>query len=73
MAEHNLFLLLACLPFATSLILLTLPPRARGASTWLSALSLAGVPAVRIHYEFFGPADELLAACASYQIGRAHV
>ena len=25
-------------------------------------LSLAGVPAARIHYEFFGPADELLAA-----------
>ncbi|WP_207100337.1 monovalent cation/H+ antiporter subunit A [Paracoccus shandongensis] len=46
MAEHNLFLLLACLPFATSLILLTLPPRARGASTWLSALSLAGGLAV---------------------------
>jgi nitric oxide dioxygenase len=28
----------------------------------VSALSLAGVPATRIHYEFFGPADELLAA-----------
>ena len=28
----------------------------------VSALSLAGVPAGRIHYEFFGPADELLAA-----------
>ncbi len=28
----------------------------------VSALSLAGVPADRIHYEFFGPADELLAA-----------
>ncbi len=28
----------------------------------VSALSLAGVPASRIHYEFFGPADELLAA-----------
>ena len=28
----------------------------------VSALSLAGVPAARIHYEFFGPADELLAA-----------
>ncbi|MFT4012681.1 MAG: NO-inducible flavohemoprotein [Paracoccus sp. (in: a-proteobacteria)] len=26
------------------------------------ALSRAGVPATRIHYEFFGPADELLAA-----------
>lgn len=26
------------------------------------ALSLAGVPSNRIHYEFFGPADELLAA-----------
>jgi nitric oxide dioxygenase len=25
-------------------------------------LSLAGVPSSRIHYEFFGPADELLAA-----------
>ncbi|WP_347139073.1 monovalent cation/H+ antiporter subunit A [Paracoccus sp. SSK6] len=42
MAEHNLFLLLAFLPFATSLILLTLPQTARGASTWLSALSLGG-------------------------------
>ena len=41
MAEHNLFLLLACLPFATSLILWTLPQSARGASTWLSGLSLA--------------------------------
>lgn len=40
MAEHNLFLLLACLPFASSLILLTLPQSARGASTWLSVLSL---------------------------------
>lgn len=29
---------------------------------FVSALSLAGVPADRIHYEFFGPADELLAA-----------
>lgn len=28
----------------------------------VSALSLGGVPASRIHYEFFGPADELLAA-----------
>lgn len=28
----------------------------------VSALSLAGVPAERVHYEFFGPADELLAA-----------
>ena len=28
----------------------------------VSTLSLAGVPAERIHYEFFGPADELLAA-----------
>ncbi len=28
----------------------------------VSGLSLAGVPAARIHYEFFGPADELLAA-----------
>ncbi|ALR20605.1 MULTISPECIES: NO-inducible flavohemoprotein [Sphingobium] len=28
----------------------------------VSALSLAGVEAGRIHYEFFGPADELLAA-----------
>lgn len=28
----------------------------------VSALSLTGVPALRIHYEFFGPADELLAA-----------
>ena len=28
----------------------------------VSALSLAGVAASRIHYEFFGPADELLAA-----------
>jgi len=28
----------------------------------VSALSLAGVPSGRIHYEFFGPADELLAA-----------
>ncbi|MFC3629718.1 monovalent cation/H+ antiporter subunit A [Paracoccus angustae] len=46
MAEHNLFLLLACLPFATSLILLTLPPTARGASTWLSALSMAAGLAV---------------------------
>lgn len=28
----------------------------------VSALSLAGVPSSQIHYEFFGPADELLAA-----------
>lgn len=28
----------------------------------VSALSLAGVPSQQIHYEFFGPADELLAA-----------
>lgn len=28
----------------------------------VSTLSLAGVPSDRIHYEFFGPADELLAA-----------
>lgn len=28
----------------------------------VATLSLAGVPADRIHYEFFGPADELLAA-----------
>jgi len=28
----------------------------------VSALSLHGVPSDRIHYEFFGPADELLAA-----------
>lgn len=28
----------------------------------VSSLSLAGVPSSRIHYEFFGPADELLAA-----------
>lgn len=30
--------------------------------TFVATLSLAGVPADRIHYEFFGPADELLAA-----------
>lgn len=30
--------------------------------TFVAALSLAGVPSERIHYEFFGPADELLAA-----------
>lgn len=35
------------------------PPFLRAA---VSALSLAGVPSDRIHYEFFGPADELLAA-----------
>ncbi len=29
---------------------------------FVSGLSLAGVPADRIHYEFFGPADELMAA-----------
>ncbi|GGC45292.1 NO-inducible flavohemoprotein [Chelatococcus reniformis] len=29
---------------------------------FVSALSLAGAPADSIHYEFFGPADELLAA-----------
>lgn len=34
-------------------------PFLRGAVT---ALSRAGVPAQRIHYEFFGPADEILAA-----------
>lgn len=28
----------------------------------ITALSMAGLPADRIHYEFFGPADELLAA-----------
>lgn len=28
----------------------------------VSTLSLAGVPSARIHYEFFGPADELIAA-----------
>lgn len=28
----------------------------------IAGLSLAGVPSDRIHYEFFGPADELLAA-----------
>ncbi|MAM38443.1 MAG: NO-inducible flavohemoprotein [Erythrobacter sp.] len=28
----------------------------------VSTLSLAGIPSDRIHYEFFGPADELLAA-----------
>ncbi len=30
--------------------------------TLVTALSMAGLPANRIHYEFFGPADELLAA-----------
>jgi nitric oxide dioxygenase len=30
--------------------------------TFVSGLARAGVPAGRIHYEFFGPADELLAA-----------
>ena len=30
--------------------------------TFVTGLSEAGVPASRIHYEFFGPADELLAA-----------
>ncbi len=34
-------------------------PFLRGA---VSALTLAGVPSDRIHYEFFGPADEILAA-----------
>lgn len=29
---------------------------------FVAGLSLAGVPSSRIHYEFFGPADELLAA-----------
>lgn len=29
---------------------------------FVSGLALAGVPSARIHYEFFGPADELLAA-----------
>jgi nitric oxide dioxygenase len=29
---------------------------------FVGGLSLAGVPTDRIHYEFFGPADELLAA-----------
>jgi nitric oxide dioxygenase len=28
----------------------------------ITALSMSGLPADRIHYEFFGPADELLAA-----------
>ena len=28
----------------------------------VASLSLAGVPSDRIYYEFFGPADELLAA-----------
>ena len=30
--------------------------------SFVSGLLLAGVPASRLHYEFFGPADELLAA-----------
>jgi nitric oxide dioxygenase len=30
--------------------------------TYVAELSLAGIPASRIHYEFFGPADELMAA-----------
>jgi nitric oxide dioxygenase len=30
--------------------------------TFVAELALAGVPADRIHYEFFGPADELMAA-----------
>ncbi|TCP36035.1 NO-inducible flavohemoprotein [Sphingomonas sp. BK235] len=30
--------------------------------SFVSGLALAGVPAGRIHYEFFGPADELMAA-----------
>jgi nitric oxide dioxygenase len=29
---------------------------------FVGGLSLAGVPNDRIHYEFFGPADELMAA-----------
>lgn len=29
---------------------------------FVSGLMIAGVPAARVHYEFFGPADELLAA-----------
>lgn len=28
--------------------------------TFVSALSLAGIPAYQIHYEFFGPADDLI-------------
>jgi nitric oxide dioxygenase len=28
----------------------------------VGGLALAGVPSDRIHYEFFGPADEILAA-----------
>jgi nitric oxide dioxygenase len=31
-------------------------------AVFVAALSLAGVPSTRIHYEFFGPAEELLAA-----------
>jgi nitric oxide dioxygenase len=30
--------------------------------TFVTGLNQAGVPANRIHYKFFGPADELLAA-----------
>ncbi|MGF7151262.1 nitric oxide dioxygenase [Sphingomonas zeicaulis] len=30
--------------------------------SFVTGLALAGVPAARIHYEFFGPADELMAA-----------
>ena len=30
--------------------------------TYITDLSMAGVPSSRIHYEFFGPADELMAA-----------
>lgn len=30
--------------------------------TFITGLALAGVPSGRIHYEFFGPADELIAA-----------
>jgi nitric oxide dioxygenase len=30
--------------------------------TFVAGLALAGVPSSRIHYEFFGPADELIAA-----------
>jgi nitric oxide dioxygenase len=29
---------------------------------FVGGLALAGVPSDRIHYEFFGPADEILAA-----------
>jgi nitric oxide dioxygenase len=33
-----------------------------GPKPFLRALARAGVASDRIHYEFFGPADELLAA-----------